>query len=405
VRSTEVLPSSVVQRLAVCGSILLFMVFSPMQLKAQPIYKVLYSFTGGADGGQPLAGVVFDKAGNLYGTAELNGAHGQGTVFQLVPSQGSWTFNLVYTFTGGTDGGVPFGGVIVDSAGNLYGTVSGGGDPFCQCGTVFELTPSQSGWTFKVLHSFIGGNDGAYPGAGLAFTSFNSRLEGTTVHGGRYGFGTAFSLPLTGGQDSVSPLKGSNGSQPWASLLGSVGTSYAGGKTGMGEVFQLIGGTLIKGLHSFDPAKPFGVHPQGNLVSDSSNNLYGTTYSGGVGHGGTVFKMYPSPYGPTYIFSVVYSFSGPDGAGSTAGLVFDASGNLYGTTAFGGADPNRAGTVFKLTPGAKNKWTETLLHSFTGGSDGWSPYSGLAIDGANNLYGTTIMGGATGHGVVFQITP
>jgi uncharacterized repeat protein (TIGR03803 family) len=172
----------------------------------------------------------------------------------------------------------------------------------------------------------------------------------------------------------------------------------------MGEVFQLIGGTsLVKGLHSFDPAKPFGVHPLGNLVSDSSNNLYGTTYSGGVGHSGTVFKMFPSPYGPTYIFSVVHSFSGPDGAGSTAGLVFDGGGNLYGTTAFGGT--YASGTVFKLTPGAKNKWTETLLHSFTGGSDGWSPYSGLAIDGANNLYGTAIKGGATGNGVVFQITP
>jgi uncharacterized repeat protein (TIGR03803 family) len=123
-RSTGVLPSSIIQRLAVCGSILLFMVFSPMQLKAQPIYKVLYSFTGGADGGQPYAGVVFDKAGNLYGTAQIDGTHGKGTVFQLVPSQGSWTFNLVYTFTGGTDGAAPIGGVIVDSAGNLYGTTS-----------------------------------------------------------------------------------------------------------------------------------------------------------------------------------------------------------------------------------------------------------------------------------------
>jgi uncharacterized repeat protein (TIGR03803 family) len=398
---TPAIPSSFIRRLAASCSILLILLFSPIQLKAQATYKVLYNFTGGADGAGPYATVVLDNVGNLFGTAEFSGANGHGTVFQLSPSQGGWTFNLVYTFTGGTDGGDPIGGVIVDAAGNLYGTTSSGGG-FCQCGTVYELTPSQTGWTFQVLHSFQGGTDGAYPGASLAF--YNSRLAGTTTSGGRYNLGTAFTLPIAGGQDFVYSLSGTNGNQPWSSLYGGIGTSYLGGKDGVGNVFALYG-SKIRAVHAFHPATALGDHPLGNLVSDSSNNLYGTTSQGGVGQGGTVYKMTPGIGIDVYAFSLLHSFSGPDGRYSNAGLVFDASGNLYGTTAFGGADPSSAGTVFKLTPSLTRKWTETLLHSFTGGSDGSNPYGGLAIDGAGNLYGTANEGGTTGKGVVFQITP
>jgi uncharacterized repeat protein (TIGR03803 family) len=397
---TPAIPSSLVRRLSASCSILLVLLFSPIQLKAQVTYKVLYNFTGGADGAQPYATVVLDTAGNLFGTAEFGGASGKGTVFQLSPSQGGWTFNLVYTFTGGTDGAVPIGGVIVDAAGNLYGTTSSGGGT-CQCGTVYELTPAQTGWTFQVLHSFQGGTDGAYSGASLAF--YGSQLAGTTTSGGRYNRGTAFTLPIAGGQDFVYSLNGINGNQPWSSLYQGIGTSYVGGRDGVGNVFALYG-TKIRVVHAFHPATALGDHPLGNLVSDSSNNLYGTTSQGGGGGSGTVYKMKPGIGIDVYAFSLVHSFSGPDGQYSNAGLVLDASGNLYGTTAFGGADAGY-GTVFKLTPGAKNKWTETLLHSFTGGSDGSNPYGGLAIDGAGKLYGTAIGGGTTGNGVVFQITP
>ena len=396
------IPSSLVRRLTASCSILLVVMFSPIQLMAQPTYKVLYNFTGGADGAVPYATVILDNAGNLFGTAESGGSSGKGTVFQLSPSQGGWTFNLVYTFTGGTDGAKPVGGVIVDATGNLYGTTSAGGG-FCQCGTVYKLTPSQTGWTFQVLHSFQGGSDGTSPAASLAFNG--SRLAGTTTGGGRYNRGTAFTLPIAGGQDFVYSLNGINGNQPWSSLYaGIIGTSYLGGKDGVGNVFVLPG-NQIRPMHAFHLGTALGDHPLGNLISDSNNNLYGTTSQGGVGGRGTVYKMKPGNGRFVYGFSLVHSFSGPDGDYSDAGLVLDASGNLYGTTAFGGADAGYAGTVFKLTPGAKNKWTETLLHSFTGGSDGANPYGGLAIDGAGNLYGTAIGGGTSGKGVIFQTTP
>ena len=179
--------------------------------------KVLYSFTGGDDGSQPFAGVVLDAAGNLYGTAQAGGAHGAGVVFELSPSQSGWTETVLYTFTGGTDGSLPIGGVVLDGAGNLYGTAANGGDPNCHCGTVFKLTPSGGGWTFTILHSFTGFKDGASP-AGI-LTLAGSVLLGTTVGGsqgcGNAGCGTVFKLSTSGGSDFVIPFNGSNGFQPW----------------------------------------------------------------------------------------------------------------------------------------------------------------------------------------------
>jgi len=371
---------------------------------------VLYAFTGGADGSQPYAGVVFDKAGNLYGTAQFGGAFGGGTVFQLSLSlSGRWTFHLIYTFTGGADGYIPIGGVVLDDAGNLYGTASSGGDPVCQCGTVFELSPSQNGWTFNVLHSFTGADsDGAYPGASLVF---DGSLTGTTVHGGKGNHGSVFWLTNSGNGWTKSlqwNFTGNNGSQPWAAMSASTaiyGTTYAGGGDGDGNVFELRGGGLIHVIHVFGAASKTGKHPIADLTMNAGN-LYGTTYDGSLYGRGAVFALVPSccKY-DVWIAKVLHSFAGPDGEDPSAGVVFDKVGNMYGTTSFGGADPSLDGTVFKLTPAPKNKWIHTLLHSFAGGDDGNYPASDLVMDDAGNLYGTTIFGGAFHSGVVYEVTP
>ena len=370
--------------------------------------KVLYSFAGGDDGSQPYAGVIFDSAGNLYGTTQFGGAYGAGVVFKLAPSTIGWIQSVLYTFTGGADGSLPLGGVIIDDAGNLYGTAANGGDPDCQCGTVFKLSPSGSAWTFSVLHAFTGGKDGASPAVSLVLS--NGFLFGTTVGGGdkgcgSSGCGTAFlRLPTSGGFPFIVPFNGSNGYQPWAGLTGSFGTTYYAGKYSAGNVFELTYGRNARSLHVFDPAKPLGYHPLGTLLA-ARGNLYGTTYSGGVGGHGAVFGMIWNPLRYHYTAHALYGFSGNDGSSPASGLVMDAAGNLYGTTVFGGADPGYDGVVFKLTPGLKNTWTETVLHSFSGGADGGALYGTIVSDAAGNLYGTGIDGGDFNNGVVFEVTP
>ena len=265
--------SALVLCLATSLLALLVALFCPVALSAQATEKVIYAFTGGADGSQPYAGVVFDKAGNLYGTAQAGGAFGAGTVFQLSPSPGGWTFHLLYTFTGGADGVEPIGGVVLDDAGNLYGTASAGGDPACQCGTVFELSPSQNGWTFTILHTFTGADsDGAYPGASLVF---DGGLTGTTVHGGKGNHGSVFWLTNSGNGWTKSlqwNFTGNNGSQPWAAMsAGSYGTTYAGGSSGNGNVFELRGGGIVHNIHVFGVTSKAGHHPIAGLTKNGAN--------------------------------------------------------------------------------------------------------------------------------------
>jgi uncharacterized repeat protein (TIGR03803 family) len=364
--------------------------------------KVLYSFTGGADGDEPYAGVIFDNAGNLYGTTQYGGAHGDGVVFELSPSQNGWTETVLYTFTGGTDGSLPLGGVIFDGAGNLYGTAGNDGDPLCRCGVVYKLAPSGGGWTFSVLHAFTGDKDGAYPGAGLVLAGGD--VGGTTVYGGADDCGTAFYLPVAGGSEKVFTLKCGNGNQPWANLTPPYGTSFAGGKHGVGNVFEL--GFRINNVHVFDPKKPLGYYPVGPVLQGKDGSLYGTTSAGGVGGGGAVYGLLVNPKTGRFKPAALHGFTYAEGSGPASGLVMDAAGNLYGATVFGGtAGPNPDGVVFKLTPGPKNKWTETVLYSFSGGADGGGLYGTIISDAAGNLYGVGIDGGAYGAGVVFEVTP
>jgi uncharacterized repeat protein (TIGR03803 family) len=290
--------------------------------------------------------------------------------------------------------------VVFDDAGNLYGTAANNGDPTCQCGVVYKLTPSGNGWTFSVLHAFTSGKDGASPASSLSYCC--GSLHGTTVGGGSYGRGTTFKLPVSGGFDSVRAFNGANGNQPWSSLDSIFGTTFAGGKYGAGNVYRLD--FHIMNLHVFNPAKLLGTHPLGPVIGNNGGNLYGTAYDGGANGHGTVYELMWIPNLLRYKTLALHSFNLTDGSGPASGLVMDAAGNLYGATTVGGnANPNPDGVVFKLTPGLKNRWTETVLYNFSGGADGGELYGTLVSDAAGNLYGTGIRGGAHGRGVVFEI--
>jgi len=401
--------------------------------------KVLHSFeSNGTDGYYPSASLVFDASGNLYGTAFDGGPGNLGVVFQLVPgSGGAWTENVLYNFcsvAGCVDGANPQGGVIVDAAGNLYGTTAGGGA--YGSGTVFELVPGLHGkWKEKVLHSFnTVGTDGYYPLSSLIADS-SGNLYGTTEWGGVHNSGTVFRLSLGTNQKWTKKIlhsfndNGKDGYAPYASLIfdqsGNLyGTTTLGGTSdtgcggqGCGTVFELTPGAndkwTEKVLHSFMDNGKSGFKPWGGLVFDGSGNLYGTTNAGGptnagCGNGGcgVVFELTPLGNGK-WAEKVLHSFkdNNTDGYASTAGLTIDVHGNLYGTTFYGGAYND--GTVFEMTY-ANNKWTETVLHNFDWSiyvKDGTWPMSSLIFDEAGNLYGTTQDGGDYNLGAVVEITP
>jgi uncharacterized repeat protein (TIGR03803 family) len=368
---------------------------------------VLYTFTGGSDGAVGAQHLVADSAGNLYGTtvgggnkstkcAVYTGVDGCGVVFKLTPTtQGPWKETVLHIFTGGADGGVPEGGVILDSAGNLYGTAYFGGDSkpeVCRaggnfangCGVVYKLTPTAHGpWEETVLHTFTGGTDGGYPWDQLVFDSAGN-LYGTADYGGDegclppYGCGVVFEL-------SPSPAG------PWTERV-----LYAFGAISDG--FNVLGGVTF----------------------DSQGNLYGVTYQGGDtsvscfgyqnGGCGTVYKLTPTPNGP-WTETVLYAFpGGSDGAVPLFNVILDSAGNVYGTTLYGGDTTVPAcqayvpgcGVVFELAQGT---WEETVLHTFTAGSDGYLPLSPVEFDSSGNLYGTTIDGGGQNDGIVFKLTP
>jgi uncharacterized repeat protein (TIGR03803 family) len=398
--------------------------------------QVLYSFNdNGTDGYNPDAGLIFDAVGNLYGTTPIGGANADGVIFELTPGiNGTWTETVLYPFcsvSGCTDGQYPIAGLILDAAGNLYGTTVNGGTH--DRGTVFQLSPGANGtWTETVLYSFNNNHkDGRDPEAGLIFDA-SGNLYGTTLLGGAYGYGTVFQLTPGGNGTWTETLLHSfqnntrDGIYPYAGLIfdpaGNLyGTANGGGEHGEGAVLQLVPGTNGKWkeriLHSFNGKD--GLEPYSGLIFDVAGNLYGTTHSGGAsgtgcgGYGcGTVFELTPGANGK-WTEKVLHSFNdnGKDGYGPYAGLTFDAAGDLYGTAYYGGAYGSQCGgsgcgIVFQLTPATNGKWTEKVLHSFGNVSDGAGPYApGLIFDAAGNLYGTTAWGGAYDYGTVFEITP
>jgi uncharacterized repeat protein (TIGR03803 family) len=398
---------------------------------AQSKYKTLYKFKNGKDGSSVVAGLTFDQKGNLYGAARLGGAGGNGTVFKLTPkADGSWTESVLYSFCSLSkcaDGAVPSASLIFDETGNLYGTAFlGGAHDF---GAVFKLTPNADGsWTESVLHTFAGGTDGAYPYANLIFDR-TGNLYGTT-YGGADDLGTVFKLtPNSDGSWTESVIYnftgGTDGAWPYASLIfDQTGNLYGATSEGgdrsscvndnCGVVFELMpnaNGTWTESvLYRF--GGKHGEWPYGGLIFDQAGNLYGTTEFGGnlsqcLYGCGVVFELTRQKDG-SWAESVLYSFSGRDGRYPLAGLIFDAAGNLYGTTVLGGdhslCGGSSCGVVFKLVPNSNGKWIETVLHPFLD-RPGVGPYAGLIFDASGNLYGTTVGDGTSTFGSVFEITP
>ena len=327
-------------------------------------FQVLHYFVGyPTDGSHPQAGLLRDGQGNLYGTTEHGGQCGVGTVFKISP-QGSET--ILHHFCGFSDGMFPSAALIHDPAGNLYGTTQEGGGE-AQAGTIFEVTPDG---TESVLYRFKGGLDGEDPTAGLVRDD-EGNLYGTTIFGG----------------------------DPSCTVAPSCGT-----------VFKLDASGIHSVLHEFTGPPDGAQPPYGALVLDAEGNLYGATYGGGdagcTGGGtfgcGTVYKIDPNG-----TETVLYAFLGsPDGGYPASNPIRNAAGNLYGTTDFGGMLNYYGipyGTVYEVTPAG----SETVLYSFPGGKNGWSPQAPLLLDQSGNLYSTTYSGGIGSDccGVIFKLSP
>ena len=418
-RSRELVSGLNPQALCTAAAVVLGLMFFTT-LGAQGLtLNIIHNFTGGEDGAYPRGGPTIDGVGNLYGTTEAGGGAGKaGTVFKIRRRNSSWVLSPLYAFTSGNDGAAPLAGVIRDSNGILYGTTSQGGQ--YTYGTVFKLRPGSTApttvitpWIESVLYSFQGGNDGFVPGSDLVFDP-EGNLYGTTQEGGAYGYGTVFKLtPSDGGwTESViySFTGGADGASPVAGVvLDNSGNLYGttpngGSKSNVGVVYELTpsgSGWNEAVLYAFQGEND-GAAPYAGVILDQSGNLYGATYAGGVNNGGTVFEL--SPSNGSWTLNVLYSLTGPSGGngGPAASLTMDAAGNLYGTTLYDGL--YGSGSVFKLTS-SNNSWTYFSLHDFAGGNDGEQPYSSPVFDSSGNLYGTAQDGGTDGYGIVFQIMP
>jgi uncharacterized repeat protein (TIGR03803 family) len=358
-------------------------------------YSVLHSFQCAPDGAYPQAGLVADKAGNLYGTTIDGGTLGDGAVFKLTPG-GTET---VYSFTN-TGGPVfPRPGVVVDAEGNLYGGSDGGpnGD-----GVIYEVTPTGSETT---LYYFTGGNDGNAPLGSLVRDS-TGNLYGTTGFGGGWGDGVVFKLNPSGHEMVLHDfyLSETDGANPEDGLTQDAagnlyGTTMAGGQNNGGIIFKVTLSGTETVLHSFlgfpfDGSRPSG----GRLLRDAAGNLYGATFAGGASNQGAVFKLTPSG-----AETVLFSFAGgKSGFYPYDGLVEDKASNLYGATSEGGSAQCACGVLFKINAADQ----ELVLHTFAGSpTDGSYPNGGLISDSAGNIYGTTSQGGTNGCGTVFKMTP
>lgn len=355
-------------------------------------FTVLHNFTG-PDGAYPYAGLVRDAAGNLYGTAEEGGSSGYGVVFK-VDTSGRET--VLSSFTGGPDGGYPYAGLVRDRAGLLYGTTAYGGAS--NYGVVFKV---DTGGTETVLYSFAGGTtDGCNPYGGLLWDKAGD-LYGTTDECGASGFGTVFKVSKTGKETVLHNFAGyPDGAYPYLTslLMDKAGNLYGvtsdGGPSFVGVVYKLSKSGKETVLYTFTGGTD-GRYPLGTPVMDRGGTLYGTAAVGGSSSGGVVWNVRRRGNE-----TVLHNFAGgsSDGLYPFAGVIMDAKGNLYGDTEDGGTF--NLGTVYELN----RKGTLTVLHSFAG-TDGSSPFGGVIRDAKGDLYGTAEEGGSDNYGTVWKLTP
>lgn len=408
--------------------------FSPHRAYSQTL-NVIYNFQNSPDGANPQAGVTFDAQGNLYGTAEhgglleCDGLHGCGMVFQLTPnSGGDWTEHVVTQFPANLSAGSPVAPVVLDRRGNLYSSYACVIDCFGSAGGgIFQVVRGANGtWTTNNLVSFSSGNNECEDGrCGVGFDPAG-RLYATSneYQSGLGNNGAVFYI----GQRSITdwyPLNlysfkgGGDGSGPsmWFTfgqndtIYGT--TSGGGGSDSAGTVFMLQSNgqaqwheTVLYRFQNY----PDGAYPYGGVIFGSDGNLYGTTAGGGASDAGTVFKLTHNSNG-SWSETVLYSFQvGADASNPSGPVVFDSAGNLWGV----GMDGQFGhGAIFKLAPSGGGNWTESVVYSFTGGADGGLPFGALTLDSSGNVYGTTIFGGANPScsdspycgGVVYKLTP
>jgi len=374
-------------------------------------FKILHSFAGGADGEFPVDNLIIRSNGSLYGTTCNGGVNQSGTVFELFHSaQATWSEQVLHAFNYRTDGGCPHAGVIFDGSGDLYGTTSGGGP---LNGTVFELTPGSSGWTFTLLYDW--GSSG-----GLVTDPAND-LYGLIGPGAFHQGAVAEFSPGSGGWTYTALYSfGANQEDGYTSYDGLTwdasgnlyGTTFDGGDRtscteGCGTVFEVSpgsGGWTESRFHAMADSKE-GAYLVAGVVFAPSGKLYGAAAGGGKYQNGTVFRLTPNSKGDWKV-TVIYDFPNPSQGGAPHTTpVFDKSGNLYGTGGGGDFTCNGGcGVVYKLTPRAKGLWKYTVLHKFHI-SDGLYPLGGLILDKKGHLYGTTLEGGTHGLGVVYEIIP
>jgi uncharacterized repeat protein (TIGR03803 family) len=372
------------------GPVLALALIAMQPLHAQT-FTVLYTFTGGSDGGSPLATPTLYN-GSVYGTTSGGGVYGNGTVYAL--DFKSRVETVLHSFQGAPDGADPIAGLVQDASGNFFGVAyRGGAENF---GTMFELSLAGD---FTRLYSFSHpATEGCGP-AGTLVMDVSGNLYGTTYFGGTSeGRGTVFEYSS---KETYTTLKNfaPGGALPRSGLHLQAGKLYG---TTAGDDNELVGGAVYEvgvaaPLYSFT-GESDGGQPLAALVGDSNGNLYGTASSGGNGFfgigNGVVFKLNIATGQET----VLHTFTGtPDGSVPASALTWDAQGNLYGTTTLGGEFG--FGTVFELAPSG----SLTILHSFTGGADGATPYGGVLVDNQGNVWGTASTGGA-GYGTLFVIS-
>jgi len=388
----------------------LFLFLCSLTLSAQT-ETILHSFVNnGTDGYTPQAGLVFDSSENLYGTTYYGGTNNTGTIYEL-PATGGEIIPADFPANGANGSLYPNSAMIFDAEGNLYGTSAGGGLLETNYGgTDFEVSRLPNG-TFAIKrfsNDLFGGENDLGTPAGLIFDSAGN-LWGTALGGFARSSGTVYELVKTGGSWErfvryYFPENETGQSNPNADLIfdasGNVyGTTMTGGAGHKGTVYK-----LAEQYYTFSNLFTFsgkdGASPNSGVIFDASGNFYGSTTAGGSAGKGNVYELTPNESGG-WTEKVLFTFNGSNGQ-TPGALTFDTNGNIWGTTSLGGA--NGAGTVFELTPSG-GSWTEGVIHSFGGSGDGATPVGNLVFDSLGNVYGVTSAGGANGVGTVFEVTP